>query len=72
MTFRNKVSYMVKNISILYNYVTNFDNYVIKISINCKMTIESFLILMRVRNPKTTINNKVTATEQIFVLDPVN
>ena len=27
--------------------------------------------LMRVRNPKTTINNKVRAIEQMFVLAPV-
>ena len=28
------------------------------------------MILMRVRNQKTTIKNKVRAIEQIFVLDP--
>ena len=30
------------------------------------------MILMRVGNQETTINNKVRAIEQIFVLDPVN
>ena len=30
------------------------------------------MILMRVGNQETTINNKVRAIEQIFMLDPVN
>ena len=30
------------------------------------------MTLMRVGNQETTINNKVRAVEQIFVLDPVN
>ena len=30
------------------------------------------MILMRVGNQETTINNKVRAIEQIFVLDPVS
>ena len=36
-----------------------------------KISFESFMILTRVRNQKTTINNKIRAIEQIFVLDPV-
>ena len=28
------------------------------------------MILMKVRNPKTTVNNKVRAVEEILVLDP--
>ena len=34
------------------------------------ISFESYMILMRIRNQKTTINNKVRAVEQIFVLDP--
>ena len=30
------------------------------------------MILTRVRNSKATINNKVRAIEQVFVLNPVN
>ena len=33
---------------------------------------ESYMILMRIGNQKTTINNKVKAIEQIFMLDSVN
>ena len=62
-----------KNINILYNYDTNF-YHVIKMSIIFGITAQSLFelsaILMRVRNPKTTINNKVRATEQKIELDP--
>ena len=33
---------------------------------------ELYMILVKVGNQKITINNKVRAIEQIFVLDPVN
>ena len=39
--------------------------------LNCAISFESYMILMRIENQKTTINNKVRATEQKFVLDPV-
>ena len=32
----------------------------------------SYMILMRVGNQETTINNKVRAIEQISLLNPVN
>ena len=36
------------------------------------ISFESYMILMRVGNQEITINIKVRAREQIFVLDPVN
>ena len=39
--------------------------------LNCTISFESFMILMRVRNQKTTSNNKLRAIEQIFALDPI-
>ena len=42
------------------------------INLNCKISFESCMILMGVRNQKTTIHNIVRAIKQIFVLDPVN
>ena len=39
--------------------------------LNWTISFESYAILMWVGNPKTTINNKASETEQKFVLDPV-
>ena len=36
------------------------------------ISFESYMILMRVGNQETTINNKVRAIEQILLLNPVN
>ena len=36
------------------------------------VSFKSYMVLVRVRNPKATINNKVGAIEQIFVFDPDN
>ena len=50
----------------LFTCHTNIDNI-------CTLTARSLLIIygtMRVRNQKTTINNKVKATEEIFLHDP--
>ena len=34
------------------------------LSSNCAICFKTYTILMRVRNPKATINNNVSATEQ--------
>ena len=43
-------------------------NFVLKLQV----AFESYMILLRIRNPKTNIVIKVRATEQIFVLSSVN
>ena len=63
-----------ENINILFNYDTNF-YHVMKMSLNfwylnSTISFESYMLLLRVRNQKTTINIKVRAIEQIFVFDP--
>ena len=60
---------MVKNINILYNYDINFYD-VIKMSINCTISLPH-MIPMRVGNQKATTINKVRAMEHICVLNPV-
>ena len=35
---------------------------------NCMVCFESYMVLMRVRNKKTTTKNNVRAIEQIFML----
>ena len=69
----NKFIYS-KNINILYSYDMNF-YHVIKwlliLVLKLHIFFELYMILMSVRNQKTTINNKIRATEQIFVLGPV-
>ena len=62
--------------NILYSYVTTF-YHVVKMSINLgnyptRSLLNHIYILMRVSKRKTTINKKVRAIEQIFMLDPVN
>ena len=38
--------------------------------LNCTISFE-YMIFMRVKNQKTTVNNDVKTTEQIFVIDPL-
>ena len=40
--------------------------------LNYTMPLELYRVLIRVRNQKTAINNKVRTVEQTIVLDPVN
>ena len=40
-------------------------------NLNCTISFESYMILMRVGNQKTIIYNKFRAIEQIYMLDPV-
>ena len=39
--------------------------------LNCTISFESYMTLMRIGNHKTTINNKVRALEKKFMVDPV-
>ena len=63
-----------KNINIIYHSGMNF--YHLKISVKfcrylkCTIFFESKMVLMRVYNLKTTINNKVCIRKYVLVLDP--
>ena len=70
MTFSNNVSFIVK-MSTFYIIMTQLFIMALKGLLNYTISFESYVILMRIENQKTTINNKVRATEQKFVLDPV-
>ena len=76
MTFSNNVSYMVKILT-FYTIMTWILNHVIKSSIltlALKLHDLSWIIYDTYEGwkSKTTIDNKVRAIEQIFVLDSVN
>ena len=64
MTFWSKVSYMLK-ISTFFIIVTTKFYYGKK----RRISFESYMIFMRVRNQNTIINNEVRAIEQIFAID---
>ena len=64
MTFWSKVSYVLKISTFFIIVTTNF--YYGK---KRRISFESYMIFMRVRNQKTIINNEVRAIEQIFVID---
>ena len=69
MTFSNTVSSMVK---ILTLDIIMTRIFTISLTLVLKLHNQSHVWSSWVRNQETTINNKVRATEQIFVLDPVN
>ena len=64
MTFWSKVSYMLKISTFFITVTTNF--YYGK---KRRISFESYMKFMRVRNQNTIINNEVRVIEQIFVID---
>ena len=48
-----------------------YGKYLITCYLNCTISFESDMMVLRVKNEKPTINNKVIAIEQIFWLDLV-
>ena len=61
-----------KNINLLYNNLLRCHKNVHYLwYLNCTISFESYMVVIKVGNKKTAINNKARAIEQIFVLDPV-
>ena len=70
MRFSNNVSYMLKILT-YYIIMTRILTISWKGLLNCAISFQWYMILMRIGNQKATINNKVRAVEQKFILDPV-
>ena len=75
MNFLNNVSYMVKILT-FYIIMMKIFYHIIKRSImygllDCTISFELYMTLMRVRTQKPTINNNVRAIEKMVLLIPV-